>query len=41
MDVTTVTAAISAAATPIAAIGLAVLVLFVGIKTVKWIRRAM
>jgi hypothetical protein len=41
VDVTAVTAAIAAAATPIAAIGAAVLLILVGIKVYKWVRRAM
>lgn len=41
LDVSSVTTSISDAAAPIATIGLAVLVLLVGIKVVKWIRRAM
>lgn len=41
VDVTTVTTAITDALTPIGAIGLGVLGLLVGIKTYKWIRRAM
>lgn len=41
IDVTAVTDNISAQATPIAAIGAAVLLLFVGIKAFKWVRRAM
>jgi hypothetical protein len=41
VDVTDVVATISAQATPIAAIGGAVLAIFVGIKAFKWVRRAM
>lgn len=41
VDVSSVTAAIEAALVPIGLIGLAVLALLVGIKTYKWIRRAM
>lgn len=41
VDVTTVVAEISGAAAPIAAIGAAVLVVMVGIKVYKWVRRAM
>ncbi|MGB6101699.1 MAG: major capsid protein [Comamonas sp.] len=41
IDVTDVVADISAQATPIAAIGSAVLVLHVGIKAFKWVRRAL
>lgn len=40
-DVTGVVSAIEAAATPIAAIGAAVLLVLVGIKVYKWVRRAM
>lgn len=40
MDTTAVTAAIAAAGTPIAAIGAAVLLVLVGIKVIKWVRRA-
>lgn len=40
-DVTAVTTAIGEASAPIAAIGAAVLVVFVGIKVYKWVRRAM
>ena len=39
--VTSVTDEISAASVPIAAIGSAVLLVIVGIKVFKWIRRAM
>lgn len=41
IDVTDVVADIAAQATPIAAIGAAVLVLIVGIKAFKWVRRAL
>lgn len=41
IDVSAVTAAIGAAATPIAAIGSAVLVVLVGVKVYKWIQRAL
>lgn len=41
IDVTAVTADIAAQAAPIAAIGGAVLVLIVGIKAFKWVRRAL
>lgn len=40
-DVTGVVTEISGAAAPIAAIGGAVLVVMVGIKVFKWVRRAM
>lgn len=41
VDVTAVVAEISGAAAPIALIGSAVLVVMVGIKVYKWVRRAM
>lgn len=41
IDVTDVTAALGETATPIAAIGGASLLVAVGIKTFKWIRRAL
>lgn len=41
VDVSSVTTAIAAAAAPIAAIGAAVLLILVGIKVYKWVRRAM
>lgn len=41
IDVSSVTTAISGAAAPIAAIGAAVLVVLVGVKVYKWIRRAL
>jgi Bacteriophage coat protein B. len=41
VDVSGVTSAIEGAATPIAAIGGAVLIVLVGIKVYKWVRRAM
>ena len=40
-DVTAVTTAISDTLTPIGAIGAGVLLVIVGIKTYKWVRRAM
>lgn len=40
-DVTSVTAEIAGAAAPIAAIGSAVLLVMVGIKVFKWVRKAM
>lgn len=39
-DVTAVKAAVDAAATPIATLGAAVLVVLIGIKVYKWLRRA-
>ncbi len=41
VDVTAVVSAIGAGAAPIAAIGAAVLLIFVGIKVYKWVRRAL
>jgi len=41
VDVTAVVADIAAQASPIALIGAAVLILMVGIKAFKWVRRAM
>lgn len=41
VDVSAVTGAIEAASGPIAQIGAAVLVVMVGIKVYKWVRRAM
>lgn len=41
VDVSSVVTAIEGAATPIAAIGAAVLLVLVGIKVYKWVRRAM
>lgn len=41
VDVTAVVSAIEGAAVPIAAIGAATLIVLVGIKVYKWIRRAM
>lgn len=41
VDVSAVTDGITAQAAPIAAVGAAILVLFVGIKAFKWVRRAM
>jgi hypothetical protein len=40
-DVSGVVTEIGGTAAPIAAIGAAVLLVFVGIKTFKWVRRAM
>ena len=40
-DVSSVVTEIGGTAAPIAAIGAAVLLVFVGIKTFKWVRRAM
>ena len=40
-DVTSVVTEIGGTAAPIAAIGAAVLLVFVGIKPIKWVRRAM
>jgi len=40
IDVTSVVSTIAAQATPIAAIGGAVLAILVGIKAFKWVRRA-
>lgn len=40
-DVASVVTEIGGAATPIAAIGAAVLLVLVGIKVFKWVRRAM
>ena len=40
-DVTSGVTEIGGTAAPIAAIGAAVLLVFVGIKTFKWVRRAM
>ncbi len=40
-DVSAVVTEIGGTAAPIAAIGAAVLLVFVGIKTFKWVRRAM
>lgn len=40
-DVTAIVTEISGASTPIAAIGAAVLLVMVGIKIFKWVRRAM
>jgi len=40
VDVSDVVSAISGAATPIAAIGSATLLVYVGIKVYKWVRRA-
>lgn len=41
IDVSDVTADIAAQAAPIAAVGAAVLILFVGIKAFKWVRKAL
>jgi hypothetical protein len=41
VDVAAVVTDIGAQATPVAAIGAAVLLLLVGIKAFKWVRRAM
>lgn len=41
VDVSSVVSAIEGAAVPIAAIGAATLIVLVGIKVYKWIRRAM
>ena len=41
VDVSSVVSAIEGAAAPIAAIGAAVLLVLVGIKVYKWVRRAM
>ena len=41
IDVTGVTDQVAAAATPIGLIGAAVLLVLVGVKTYKWIRRAL
>lgn len=41
VDVAAVTTDIAAQAAPVAAIGAAVLILMVGIKAFKWVRRAM
>lgn len=41
VDVTAVVTEIQGAAAPIAAIGAAVLIVMVGIKVYKWVRRAM
>ena len=41
IDVADVVADIAAQAAPIAAIGSAVLILFVGIKAFKWVRKAL
>ena len=41
IDVTAVTTEIGTAAAPIAAIGGAVLLVLVGVKTYKWIRRSL
>lgn len=41
VDVSAVVSAITAAATPIASIGAAVLIVHVGIKVYRWVRRAL
>ena len=41
IDVTAVTTDIAAQAAPVAAIGAAVLLLYVGIKAFKWVRKAL
>lgn len=41
IDVSDITTDIAAQATPVAAIGAAVLLLFVGIKAFKWVRKAL
>ena len=41
IDVTAVTDAVAAVATPVGLIGAAVLILTVAIKSYKWVRRAM
>lgn len=41
IDVTAVVADVEAQAAPVALIGAAVLILFVGIKAFKWVRRAL
>lgn len=41
IDVSDVTADIAAQAAPVAAIGAAVLLLYVGIKAFKWVRKAL
>lgn len=41
IDVASVSTDIAAQAAPVAAIGAAVLLLFVGIKAFKWVRRAL
>lgn len=41
IDVTAITTDIAAQAAPVAAIGAAVLLLFVGIKAFKWVRKAL
>lgn len=41
IDVSAVVSAIEGAAAPIASIGAAVLIVLVGIKVYKWVRRAM
>lgn len=40
VDVSDITADIAAQAAPVAAIGTAVLLLFIGIKAFKWVRKA-
>jgi hypothetical protein len=41
VDVTSIVTAIGEQAVPVAAIGAAVLLLFVGIKAFKWVRKAL
>ena len=41
IDVTAITTDIGAQAAPVAALGAAVLLLFVGIKAFKWVRKAL
>ena len=41
VDVTAVTTDIAAQAAPIAAVGAAVLILYVGVKAFKWVRMAL
>lgn len=41
IDVTSVVSDIEAQAAPVALVGAAVLILFVGIKAFKWVRRAL
>lgn len=41
VDVTTVTTDIAAQAAPIAAIGAAVLLIYVGVKAFQWVRKAL
>lgn len=41
MDVTAAATAIAAASTPIATLGAAVLLVLIGVKVIKWVRRAL